>query len=164
MKIAISANGPTLDAEASQIFGRSAAHVFVDTDTMTWEALDNAAIGAAGGAGIQSAQFVVQQGVQAVVSGNVGPNAFQVFRAAGIPVYQHRGGTVRQVVAAFKAGQLSSLGGANVPSHIGLSMRQAATPRPNRESEIAKLQEQARELRQQLAQIMEQIDKLEQES
>ncbi|NLS79672.1 MAG: dinitrogenase iron-molybdenum cofactor biosynthesis protein, partial [Chloroflexi bacterium] len=81
MKIAISADGPNLEAQASPIFGRTASFILVDTDTLAWEALDNAAIGAAGGAGIQSAQFVIQRGAQAVVSGSVGPNAFQLFRA-----------------------------------------------------------------------------------
>ena len=163
MKIAISADGPNLEAQASPIFGRTASFILVDTDTLAWEALDNAAIGAAGGAGIQSAQFVIQRGAQAVVSGSVGPNAFQLFRAAGVPVYQHRGGTVRQVVAAFQAGQLQSLGGANVASHSGMNRPQPPAG-PSREEELAKLQGQARELRQQLAQLLEQIEKLEQES
>ena len=162
MKIAISANGPTMDDQASSIFGRSTAFVFVDTDTMTWEAADNDAITASGGAGIQSAQFIIQHGAQAVVSGNVGPNAFQVFQAAGVPVFQHQGGTVKQVAAAFKEGQLRPLGGANVPSHIGLSMPRPVA-KPNRNAEIGQLQDKARELRQQLAQIMERIEALEKE-
>lgn len=82
MKIVVSANGPDLDAPASPVFGRCSALVFVDTDTMAFEVLDNPAVGAPGGAGIQAAQFAVEKGSGAVLTGNVGPNAFQVFAAA----------------------------------------------------------------------------------
>jgi predicted Fe-Mo cluster-binding NifX family protein len=46
-----------------------------------------------------------------------------VLRSAGIPVYLHTGGTVRQAVEAFQAGQLESVSGATAPSHAGLGGR-----------------------------------------
>ena len=73
-----------------------------------------------GGAGIQAAQYVIGQGVQSVVTGNVGPNAFGVFRAAGVPVYLFRSGTVRQAVEAHKSGQLTAASGASGPAHAGM--------------------------------------------
>ena len=75
MKIVVSANGADLSAEASPIFGRCPIYLFVDTETMAFEAIQNPAIGASSGAGIQAAQFIVERGAQAVVSGNVGPIA-----------------------------------------------------------------------------------------
>jgi predicted Fe-Mo cluster-binding NifX family protein len=87
---------------------------------MDFEAVDNPALSAGGGAGVQAAQFVIERGAEAVVSGNVGPNAFGVFRAASVPVYVFGGGTVRQAVDAYKAGQLSEVSGASVPSHTGM--------------------------------------------
>ncbi|MBM4429494.1 MAG: dinitrogenase iron-molybdenum cofactor biosynthesis protein, partial [Chloroflexi bacterium] len=57
MKIVVSAQGDNLDAPASPVFGRCPTYVFVDTDTLAFEALPNPAISEGGGAGIQAAQF-----------------------------------------------------------------------------------------------------------
>jgi predicted Fe-Mo cluster-binding NifX family protein len=122
MKIVVTSNGTNLDAPASPVFGRCPTYVFVDTETMGFEAISNPAMSAAGGAGIQAAQFVVGQGAQAVLTGNVGPNAYNVFQAANVPIYLLTGGTVRETVEAYKAGQLQSVAGANVQAHAGMGM------------------------------------------
>ena len=110
MKIVVTANGMDLDAPASPVFGRCPTYVFVDTETMGFEAVDNPAMSASGGAGIQAAQFVIEQGARAVLTGNVGPNAFNVFQAANVPIYLLTGGTVREAVEA---------GGFNLPLSSG---------------------------------------------
>jgi predicted Fe-Mo cluster-binding NifX family protein len=120
MKIVITANGTGLDAPASPVFGRCLAYVFVDTETMQFEGVENPAIVAPSGAGIQAAQFIVGRGAQAVVTGNVGPNAFGVFQASGVPVYIFGGGTVREAIEAYMAGRLQPVGGANVPAYSGM--------------------------------------------
>lgn len=76
MRIVVSAQGDTLDAPASPVFGRCPTYLFVDSDTMQFEAVPNPAMSQGGGAGIQAAQFVVERGAQAVLTGNLGPNAF----------------------------------------------------------------------------------------
>jgi predicted Fe-Mo cluster-binding NifX family protein len=182
MIVVVTANGADLDAPASPVFGRCPMYVFVDTDTMELEAVENPAVAAAGGAGIQAAQFVVEHGARAVVTGNVGPNAFNIFQPANVPVYLFSGGTVRQAVEAYKAGQLPAAGGASGPAHAGMGMgrgmgrgmgmgRQAqgavpptpppATLAPAREEEIADLKNMAGDLRRQLAEVMERLDRLE---
>jgi len=120
MRIVVTANGADLDAPASPVFGRCPTYVFVDTETMQFEAVDNPAVTAGGGAGIQAAQFVIERGAQAVVTGNAGPNAFNVFQAANVPVYLFGGGTVREAVEAYKAGKLQSVAGANVQAGMGM--------------------------------------------
>jgi len=120
MKIAVTANGADLDAPASPIFGRCPTYILVDTETMQYEAIANPAVSAGGGAGVQAAQFVIERGAQAVVTGNVGPNAFGVFRAGGIPVYLFKEGTVQQAVKACKSGLLSSINDATVSAHAGM--------------------------------------------
>jgi predicted Fe-Mo cluster-binding NifX family protein len=72
---------------------------------MEAESVDNPAMSAGGGAGIQAAQFVVERGAEAVVSGNVGPNAFAVFESAGVPVYLFGGGSVREAVEWAAGGE-----------------------------------------------------------
>jgi predicted Fe-Mo cluster-binding NifX family protein len=120
MKIVITANGADLDAPASPIFGRCSTFIVVDTESTQFEAIANPAVSASGGAGVQAAQYVVELGAQAVVTGNVGPNAFGVFQAAQTPVYLFKGGTVREAMAAYKRGQLSSASGATVSQHAGM--------------------------------------------
>jgi predicted Fe-Mo cluster-binding NifX family protein len=109
MRIVVTSSGADLDAPASPVFGRCRAYVFVDTENMDHEAVENPAIGAASGAGIRAAQFVIEQGAQAVVTGNVGPNALSVLQSAGVPIYPFGGGTVRQAAEAFRTGQLQSI-------------------------------------------------------
>jgi predicted Fe-Mo cluster-binding NifX family protein len=120
MKIAVTSNGTDLDAPASPVFGRCPVYIFVDTETMQFEAIENPAITAASGAGIQAAQLVVGREAKAVVTGNVGPNAFAVFQSAGVPIYLFGSGTVREAVEAFKAGRLQSVADANVQAGKGM--------------------------------------------
>jgi hypothetical protein len=97
------------------------------------------------------------------VTGNVGPNAFQVLQPAGVLVYLFSGGTVRQAVEAYKAGELSATGDASKPAHAGMGMggnRDESAPTPSREEEITALRETARELRKQVAEVMERLDRL----
>ncbi|MGC8787249.1 MAG: NifB/NifX family molybdenum-iron cluster-binding protein [Anaerolineae bacterium] len=123
MRIVVTANGNDLDAPVSLVFGRCSTFVFVDTETMAFEAIANPALSASGGAGIQAAQFVVERGAQAVLSGNVGPNAYGVFQAANVPVYLVSEGTVREAVEAYKAGKLWPAEQANVQAHAGIGKR-----------------------------------------
>jgi len=120
MQILVTSNGTDLDAPCSPIFGRCPTYMFVDPETMAFEAVPNPAVGARGGAGIQGAQFVVERGVAAVVTGNVGPNAFNVLNAAHVPIYLYEGGSVRQAVAAYQAGELPTSGDASVAAHAGM--------------------------------------------
>ncbi len=83
MKVAVSANGRDLDAPIDPRFGRCAYFIIVDTDDISFEAFDNESIALGGGAGIQSAQFVVSKGAKVIITGNVGPNAVSTLSAAG---------------------------------------------------------------------------------
>jgi len=103
MKVVVTSTGPGLDDELDPRFGRCQYFLIVDTDTMeVLESLSNEGIMASGGAGIQAGQFVANKGAEAVVTGNVGPNAIQTLQAAGIGVYLAPPGTVRQAIEAFK--------------------------------------------------------------
>lgn len=120
MNIVVTSSGDDLDAPLSPIFGRCPSYIFVDSDTLEYEALPNPAAAASGGAGIQAAQFVAQRGVEAVLTGNVGPNAFSVLASAGISIYLATDGTVRETIAAYKEGKLQPVGNASAPPHAGM--------------------------------------------
>jgi len=120
MKIAISATAPQLDADLDPRFGRCQYFLIVDTESMEFEAIENPAIMAPGGAGIQAAQLVAQKGVEAVITGDCGPNAFQVLSAAGIPVFVGASGSVRDVVEAHREGKLSPIAAASTGPGAGM--------------------------------------------
>lgn len=120
MKIAVTATGTSLDDQVESRFGRTPYYIFIDTDTMEFEALRNPNASSGGGVGIQSAQLMSDRGVQYVLTGNVGPNASQVFEAAGIHVIVEIGGTIRQAVEKFKAGHYTPTKNPNVESHFGM--------------------------------------------
>jgi len=165
MRIVVTASGATLDAQAHPAFGRCPTYVFVDTESMQFEAMENPAANAPGGAGIQAAQFVIEQGAEAVVTGNVGPNAFQVFQSANVPVCLFDGGSVRQAVEAYKTGQLPAAGSASTPAHAGMGRRARSSAQPvftpSHEEEITALRALIADLRKQLAEAVERLDRLE---
>jgi predicted Fe-Mo cluster-binding NifX family protein len=169
MKVVVSSQGASLDAPSSTVFGRCPTFVFVDSETMEHEAMPNPAMSQGGGAGIQAAQFVVNQGAQAVLSGHLGPNAFDVLSAADVPGYLVPEGTVRQAVEGYNAGELQPMAGASVVAHAGMGgamPAKAAQPEEGaaRQVELAELRDTLKDLRQQLAETMETIKKLEKEA
>ena len=120
MKICITATAGNLNAQVDPRFGRSQYFVFVDSDTMEFEAMANEAFAAPGGAGIQAAQTIVNKGVDVLISGNVGPNAFQVLSTAGVKIATDAHGTVQEAVEMYKGGTLNEVGGSTVAAHAGM--------------------------------------------
>src|SRR4030066_897247 len=120
MKIAISSTGKYLDLQIDPRFGRCQYFIFLDPETMEFEAAENQGLAAMGGAGVQAAQLVVQKGVNALITGNLGPNAASALSASGIKVYLVPGGTVKEVIEGYKAGNLREASGATVAPHFGM--------------------------------------------
>jgi predicted Fe-Mo cluster-binding NifX family protein len=184
MKIAVSATAPALDAEVDPRFGRCQYFIIVDPQTMEFEALDNSNAMAAGGAGISTAQMIASKGVEVVLTGNCGPNAYQTLSAAGIQIVTGVSGTIRDAIEAYKAGKLQPNAQPSVGSHYGMGagmgmgrgmgrgmgsrmgmgiatgpgiMSEALSP----EQEIEMLKSQTEILGQQLNEIQRRLEKLE---
>jgi len=119
MKICVTASGTDIDAEVDPRFDRAVNFIIVDTDTMDYEVVNNPNAEAAGGAGIQSGQLISSKGAESVLTGNVGPNAFQTLNAAGLKVYIGIAGTVRKAVEKFKEGNLLPSDGSSVEAKFG---------------------------------------------
>jgi len=118
MKIAISSTGDTLEAQIDPRFGRAKTFIIWDSETDGFEAVDNAQnLNAAQGAGIQSAQNVVEKGCKAVVSGHLGPRAFSALKSAGVKVYIGAGGTVGDAIKNYKEGSLKETDSPDVQGH-----------------------------------------------
>ena len=121
MRIAISATGTNLDAEVDPRFGRCQSFIIVDVETNEFEGVDNTSATAAGGAGISAAQMIVEKGVEAVLTGNCGPNAHQVLSSAGIKIITGVSGKIKNVIEEYKLGTYSAAQQPNVADHYGMN-------------------------------------------
>lgn len=119
MKVAISVQGNDLNATVDPRMGRARQFLIVETESLAYEVLENPNTGASGGAGIQTAQLLASKGVQAVITGNCGPNAFATLQAANIQVYIGASGTAQQAIERYQQGQLQLASQPNVGGHFG---------------------------------------------
>jgi predicted Fe-Mo cluster-binding NifX family protein len=172
MNICVTSQGNNLESLVDPRFGRCQYFIIVNPDTLEFEAVQNPSISAGGGAGIQSGQLMVNKGVEAVLTGNVGPNAFATLQAAGIKIITGASGKVSEVIEKYKKGELSSsVGGPNVAAHFGMGMgggrgmgrrvaSQPQTPTMNKNEELKMLKEQARAMQEELKKITQKIEEL----
>ena len=106
MKLCISSSGRDMGSKVDPSFGRAPFFLIIETETMAVEVVENSAAEAGHGAGIAAAQIVSDRGVEAVLSGFVGPNAFNALKASGIKIFEGvtSGDTIQEAVAGFKKG------------------------------------------------------------
>jgi predicted DNA-binding protein (UPF0251 family)/predicted Fe-Mo cluster-binding NifX family protein len=118
MKIVITSVNGTLEGMVDERFGRSRKLIIYDLENKTHSVIDNTAnMNSPQGAGIQSAQNVVNTGAKAVISGHLGPNAFRVLQSAGVEVYTASNMPVSEAIGAFEEGKLAKLTGPDVGGH-----------------------------------------------
>jgi predicted Fe-Mo cluster-binding NifX family protein len=120
MKIAVSTAEDSLDSQIDPRFGRCQYFLIVDSETMDFEALSNQGAIASGGAGIQAAQTIANKGVGVLITGDIGPNAFQTLSAAEIKVITGVSGTVKEALERYKSGSLRQASGATAQIHAGI--------------------------------------------
>ena len=112
MKIAVASTGEGLDSQISMIFGRCPQFVIVEIEgkeIKDSKTIQNTAVGQMGGAGITAAQIVGNEKVEVVITGAMGPRAFDVMNQLGIKVFSAVPGTVRDNVQQFIDGKLKEL-------------------------------------------------------
>jgi len=109
MKIAVSATHRSLDADVDPRFGRCMCFVIVETEgkeIKNHKEVSNEAVQAMRGAGIQAAQTIANEGVEVVITGNIGPNAYSVLSQTGIKIITGVTGKVREAVKKYLKGEL----------------------------------------------------------
>lgn len=105
MKYAISSTGPELTSALDPRFGRAPVFLIHDTETGQTTAVENTAATQPQGAGIQAAQTVVDAGVQAVITGRVGPKAEAALTQAGLRIITVDAATCSDALAQAESGQ-----------------------------------------------------------
>jgi predicted Fe-Mo cluster-binding NifX family protein len=129
MKIAASAAGPSIEDLIDPRFGRCSFFLIIDTGSLEFEVIENSSKNLSGGAGIEAAQRVANQGVTHVLTGRCGPNAEKVLSAAKIHIVDGCEGTVREAVERFRAGSVST---AKRPAADGTAAPGPLSPAPSR--------------------------------
>lgn len=123
MKIAISASSDDLNGQVNPVFGRCPGFLIVETEGSEIKShsfVSNTALNAVHGAGTAAAQAVINQGVQAVISGNLGPNAFNMIEQAGIKFYPGFGLNIKEAIEKVASGQLKDRNSASTAANYGL--------------------------------------------
>jgi predicted Fe-Mo cluster-binding NifX family protein len=116
--IAITSIDGTLEGMLDERFGRAQKIIVYDSTAKKSRVIDNKLnMSASQGAGIQTAQNIINAGAKAVISGHVGPNAFKVLAAANIEIYTASNITVLDAFKALEDGKLIKLTGADVQGH-----------------------------------------------
>lgn len=118
MKIAVSSMGKELTSAVDPRFGRCSYFITYNTDSESIKSTENKGQVSGGGAGIAAAQQVMDEGIGAVITGSLGPNAFNLFKSADIKVYKCGAVKVKEAIELLKEGKLEELTEAD-PSHPG---------------------------------------------
>ena len=118
MRVAVTSQGDDLEAQVDPRFGRAPKFLLIDTNSMSFEVIDNTQnLNLPQGAGIQTAQNIVQQNPEVVLTGNCGPKAFKALQATDIEVVVGVKGKIKDAVQAFLDGKHQVSEGANVEGH-----------------------------------------------
>jgi predicted Fe-Mo cluster-binding NifX family protein len=120
MRICVTAQDGNLESKVDPRFGRCTYFIFVDADTMEFDAVKNDQAQAMGGAGVQAGQSVVDNNAEVLLTGNIGPNAYRTLEAGNVEIITGVEGTVREAIERYKREELESSGGPSVDTHFGV--------------------------------------------
>lgn len=87
MSICVTSLGRTLDSLISPRFGRAPYFLILDKEGQLEEVSPNQGVGAMRGAGIAAGQQLASKGVKILITGNIGPNSFNVLMQSGVKIF-----------------------------------------------------------------------------
>jgi len=103
MKICITAQGPTLKSAFEPHFARAPYFLFYDTRTGAVDAIRNGFVLSDTGIGQNAVKLLKMNGLEAVITGQIGENAGNLLKGADIPVHIYAGsGTVKDALQAIQ--------------------------------------------------------------
>lgn len=101
MKVCITAKGPSLESEFEHHFAQAPYFIFYDTRTSTLDAVRNGFMVSNTRIGQNAVRLLKMNGLEAVITGNIGENACDLLLGAGISIRMSNGkGTVKDVLDA----------------------------------------------------------------
>lgn len=118
MKIAISTNGITKESLLDPRFGRCNYFQIYDTETKEFSVIENKGFTAAGGAGIAASNQIVDEKVQVIITGSLGPNAFDIISESNIKAYKCVSLPMDEVIEKYSNKELEEINSCGA-SHQG---------------------------------------------
>jgi predicted Fe-Mo cluster-binding NifX family protein len=109
MRIALPVNDKDIKSEICPSFGRTPYFLIYDTAEKSSVFLDNLAAQSTGGAGIKTAQMLVDQSIKVIIAPRYGENAAKVLIDGDIKVYKNIAGTAEENIKAYENNQLDIL-------------------------------------------------------
>ena len=119
MKIAISTNGKEAGDLTDPRFGRCAFFAIYDTEQEAYRFIENKAQSSGGGAGIAAAQQLIDEDVEVILTGNMGPNAYNVMVNTGMKAYRVGSVPLNKAIELFKEAKLEAISEAG-SAHYGM--------------------------------------------
>jgi len=118
MKIALTISEKNEKSKVDPRFGRCPYFLIIDEETGEKKIIDNTKnLNAMQGAGIQSAQNLLKENPDVLITGNIGPKAFSLL-SSKVKIYLGAGGlSIEEALEKFKKGELQLASGANKPGH-----------------------------------------------
>jgi len=98
MKIAITSEGNTLNAQIDSRFGRCTYFAIYDTETKQTEFIANPGKEASGGAGPAAVQFIAKQGAKKIIASEFGGKTLPLLQTLGIEMMTESGKTIAQII------------------------------------------------------------------
>ena len=117
-RLAFSSAGEAMDSPMDPRFGRCSYFIVIEPDGGV-RAVRNTGQALGNGAGIQAAQQILDLGVDTVITGDVGPNAYKVLAAGNVRMFVGASGTVSAALEAFRRGDLRQTASSTSPGHHG---------------------------------------------
>ncbi|WP_411682310.1 NifB/NifX family molybdenum-iron cluster-binding protein [Clostridium thailandense] len=109
MKIAISAAGKNIDDLLDMRFGRCEYFQIHDTESGEIKVLENKGQSSSGGAGIAASNQLIDEKVDVIITGNLGPNAFEIVEKSGIKAYKCANIAISLVLEKYKNDELEEI-------------------------------------------------------
>lgn len=117
MRIGISAKGRTLDSLLDERFGRCEYFLIYDTKNEQVNILENEGQTASGGAGIKAAQQLIDEKVDLLITGHLGPNAYELVEKSGIKAYECKTMTISEAIQKLDNDELIEIKEAGAAHH-----------------------------------------------
>ncbi|MFX1513896.1 MAG: NifB/NifX family molybdenum-iron cluster-binding protein [Promethearchaeota archaeon] len=120
MKVLVTSSSQSLNGPIDPRFGRCPFFLVFELPSHTPHVIPNQSEKVMHRIGITVAQKICLQGIKTVITGNIGPNAFQVLSSAGIQVFTTSPTSVKKALEKFERNELILLDAPSGPSHMGV--------------------------------------------
>ena len=107
-KIAVACDGKNLNSYVSPVFSRAKYFLIVDPESGDYKAIRNPFRNLNGAVGVRVAQLIAKEIDDGVITGDIGPNAYNILTGSGFNVYNGYTGNAGKAVESYKRGKIAA--------------------------------------------------------